>query len=71
MKDDRSNIDKSKPEDSIFCTACGEKLEDFCFSLQVKDVEAIKKRLDNCKKTGKFSGGTCAMLFIASPDNPP
>ena len=65
MRSNNSNTDIPPEERPLFCTACGEELEDFCFSQQAKDIEALKQRLAQCKETGKFTGGTCALLFIA------
>jgi len=50
----------------IFCTECGEMLENFCFSSNADDVDAIKKNLAQCKKSGKFAGEFCAQLFISN-----
>lgn len=51
-------------EKEIFCTECGEFLENFCFSSGAEDINAIKKTLAQCKKDGKFVGDFCAKLFI-------
>ena len=55
-------------EKQIFCTECGTYLENFCFSSEVENVEAIKKSLAQCKKKGKFVGEFCAKLFIGDSD---
>jgi hypothetical protein len=58
---------KSGPSQYIFCTECGVKLENFCFSSGVNDVEVIRKTLAQRKKSGGFAGEFCAKLFIAEP----
>lgn len=50
---------------TIFCTECGVELENFCFSSNADDIEAIRKTLAQCKKKGKFAGGFCSKLFVA------
>ena len=55
-------------EKQIFCTECDTYLENFCFSSEVENVEAIKKSLAQCKKKGKFVGEFCAKLFIGDSD---
>jgi hypothetical protein len=55
----------SKPA-RFLCTACGESLDEFCFSEGADDVKAIIQRMATCKKEGKFEGHFCARLFIAS-----
>lgn len=57
--------DESPRQDVKFCTACGESLENFCFSVESRDVEAVRKNMEKCKKNGKFSGDVCAKYFIA------
>lgn len=52
----------------IFCTACGDTLDEFCFSEGANDVKAIVQRMIVCKKEGRFSGHFCAKLFIAGSD---
>ena len=53
------------PAPFVFCTECGVQLENFCFSSDVNDVEAIRKTLAQCKKSGRCAGEFCAKLFIA------
>ena len=55
-------------EKQIFCTECDTYLENFCFSSEVENVEAIKKSLAQCKKKGKFVGEFCAKLFIGDSE---
>ena len=52
----------------IFCTECGETIENFCFSNAANDIEAIKKNLAQCKKSGKIAGNFCAKLFIVDDE---
>ena len=63
---DRAALLKEK---KIFCTECGTYLENFCFSSDADDVEAIKKSLAQCKKSGKIAGEFCAKLFIGEPED--
>ena len=48
-----------------FCTACGDELDEFCFSDQAENIESIRKRHAKCKEIGKFDGDVCARIFIA------
>jgi hypothetical protein len=52
-------------KDVLFCTQCGEELNEFYLSAACSNIEDIRKRHENCKRTGKFQGDACAMLFIA------
>jgi len=52
----------------VFCTRCGETLENFCFSALADDLEAVRKTLAQCKEQGRFSGDFCSKLFIAHPE---
>lgn len=49
----------------IFCSECGEALTFFGIEPSEIDIAKIKARHENCKRTGKFKGDKCAMLFIA------
>lgn len=53
--------------DIIFCTECGEALENFSLSEDAKDFDAVIKNFHNCKKTGKFKGEMCSKLFMITP----
>ncbi len=55
---------------TLFCTRCAATIENFCFSEGVKNVEAVKKTLAQCREQGRFSGDFCAKLFIASAADP-
>ena len=56
-------------EKVIFCSECGAQLENYCFSRGVKDIEAVKKTLAQCRKSGRIHGEFCSKLFIADPEN--
>ncbi len=61
---------KKSPKPARFlCTACGDTLDEFCFSEGADDVKAIIQRMAVCKKEGKSAGHFCARLFIASSDD--
>ena len=62
---DREELLKQK---IVFCTECGEQLENFCFSSGIKDINAVRQNLLQCKKSGKFVGEFCSKLFIADPE---
>jgi hypothetical protein len=49
-----------------FCTACGESLEEFCFSAEARDVDALRAHVLRCRIEGRHQGGVCAKLYIAS-----
>lgn len=52
-------------EKIVFCTSCGDMLEDFCFSPEAEDLAALREHIAECKKNGRFSGDVCARFFIA------
>ena len=54
-------------EKLIFCTECGEELDNF--SLSNGNIDKIRKNLARCKKTGKFKGEFCSKFFIFCDDN--
>jgi hypothetical protein len=54
----------------VFCTQCGEELENFCFSARSDDIAAIRRSLAQCKKEGRFVGEYCAKLFVAEGADP-
>jgi hypothetical protein len=72
MKNDTNANANGEPLRNIirFCTACGEELEDFCFSDESLDPKAVKKHHEKCKKIGKYDGEMCSRLFIVDPDDP-
>ncbi len=53
----------------IFCTECGESLQDFWLEDGVSDVKAIIKRMARCKAEGRFHGHFCARLWVAGDDS--
>ena len=58
---------QEEKSDIIFCTECGEALENFSVSEDAKDLDAVIKNFHNCKKTGKFKGEMCSKLFMITP----
>lgn len=62
MKKKHFNKEESLKSNVIFCTECGEALT--FIGIEPFDIEKIKERHENCKRTGKFKGDKCAMLFI-------
>ena len=65
MKDKPANKNILLEQKVIFCTECGVELQNFCFNGNINDIEAIKKNLAQCRKSGKFKGDFCSKLFIA------
>jgi hypothetical protein len=65
------DMDENLPlnERIVFCTMCGEKLDEYCFSTDTENIEALKNHIAGCKVNGKFTGGVCARFFIANPDD--
>jgi len=53
----------------VFCTECGDKLNEFCFTESASDVEAVKKHMEGCKREGRYKGDVCSRLFIADDTN--
>jgi hypothetical protein len=53
----------------IFCTECGETLEDFWREDGAGDIKAIVQRMARCKAEGRFHGHFCARLWIAGDDS--
>lgn len=54
----------------LFCTACGEKLDDFCFSPDAQDLEALRAHAFLCRLEGRHNGRMCAKLYIADDSHP-
>ncbi|MBI5475152.1 MAG: hypothetical protein HY964_00260 [Ignavibacteriales bacterium] len=67
MKKNSTGLKNKKDQKIEYCTECGEALTDYCFSDDVKDLEALKSHHENCKTTKKFKGDVCSKLFIATP----
>jgi hypothetical protein len=53
----------------VFCTECGDKLDNFCFNESVTDVDAVKQHMEGCKREGRFKGDMCSRVFIADDKN--
>ena len=53
----------------MFCTKCGESLEDFWREDGAGDIKAIIQRMARCKAEGRFHGQFCARLWIAGDDS--
>jgi len=70
MKSTKTNSRRENEDKPLFCTECGEKLEDFCFSDEAENLKILRKHHEHCKKTNKFNGEQCAKLFIAEPTEP-
>jgi len=48
-----------------FCTRCGEQLENFCFSPEAENLEALRAAALRCHLEGTKQGRICAKVFIA------
>jgi len=48
-----------------FCTRCGDQLEDFCFSPEAENLEALRAAALRCHLEGTKEGRICAKVFIA------
>jgi hypothetical protein len=53
----------------VFCTECGDKLDNFCFTEGADDVDAVKKHMEGCKREGRYKGDVCSRVFIADDKN--
>jgi hypothetical protein len=62
MKKPKSNI-------RVFCTECGESLEDFWRDPTADDPKSIVQRMARCKAEGRFRGHFCARLWISGDDS--
>jgi|OpeIllAssembly_1097287.scaffolds.fasta_scaffold1130772_1 hypothetical protein len=51
---------------ALFCTECGDELDDFSFSEKNRNFHAVMENHKNCVRTGKFSGEFCSKVFISS-----
>ncbi len=60
---------RKKAGPRIFCTECGESLEDFWLKDGAGDIKAIIQRMARCKAEGRFHGHFCARLWIAGDDS--
>ena len=48
-----------------YCTRCGDELEDFCFSPDADNLDALRAAALRCQLNGKAEGKVCAKVFIA------
>jgi hypothetical protein len=53
----------------VFCTECGESLQDFWLENGAGDAKAIIQRMARCKAEGRFQGHFCARLWISGDDS--
>jgi hypothetical protein len=60
----------SRARQPVFCTACGEQLEEFCFSPDARDIDALRAHAFRCHLEGRNTGGMCAKLYIADDAHP-
>jgi hypothetical protein len=61
--------DNDEEQKVIFCTECGDKLDNFCFTDSASDVDAVKKHMEGCKREGRYKGDMCSRMFIADDKN--
>ena len=54
----------STDQDVQFCLNCND-MDDLAVSEEVRDVEQLRRRFNNCKETGRFDGDMCARLYVA------
>jgi len=60
---------RTKKQPRIFCTHCGEALQNFWLDDGANDVKAVIQRMARCKAEGRFHGNFCARLWIAGNDS--
>jgi hypothetical protein len=53
----------------VFCTECGETLQDFWLKDESVDVKAVIQRMARCKAEGRFHGHFCSRLWITGEDS--
>jgi hypothetical protein len=58
------------PDKPTYCTECGTKLENFCFSEDADNLKAVNKHHEQCKKEDRFKGEQCSRIFISTPIDP-
>lgn len=49
----------------VFCTECGQTLDDFWLDKSSTDVKGTIQRMAQCKAEGRFHGHFCSRLWIA------
>jgi len=54
----------------IFCMNCDD-IEDLSVSPEADDMDAIRDRFRNCKRSGNFDGDICSRLFVAETGDDP
>ena len=53
----------------VFCTTCGETLDNFFLDQGADDIKGIIQRMAQCKAQGRFHGNFCSRLWIAGKDS--
>jgi hypothetical protein len=53
----------------LFCTQCGESLDNFWLELESGNLKEVIHRMAKCKAEGRFHGNFCARLWIAGNDS--
>jgi len=61
---------KSQNDNTVFCTECGTKLDEYCFDEESDNIHAIRKHHEQCKVEERFKGDKCSRLFIAEDTEP-
>jgi hypothetical protein len=60
----------SQKDVRVFCTECGETLDEFWLDKSSTDVKGIIQRMAQCKAEGRFHGHFCSRLWIAGEGSP-
>ena len=71
LKRERGTVKKKKGrvQKKLFCTVCGDELENFGLTPQANDIESVKKGAARCRKIRKTDGLVCSKRFIADPNS--
>ena len=71
MKDDS----KGKQPESIdmgrgikFCLNCNE-MDDLATDSEAGNADTVKKRFQNCQKTGRFDGDICSRMYVVNEND--
>ena len=56
---------KQQGHRSEICTRCGDELENFCFSPEAENLDALRTAALRCHIEGTKDGRVCAKVFIA------